>query len=79
MDKIIKPLTFVTAQELDPLTAQFLNARFVGFLSRFCYECGIDFCDAAGTAQKILREAEIPQAGDELLQGPAPDLSAFEQ
>jgi len=69
----------VTPKELDPILASFINARFVGFLQRFCLEMHVNFEDAVAEARKILREAEIPQPGDELFdQKPEEvDTSAF--
>jgi hypothetical protein len=66
-DKKKRRVTFVTAQELDPLTAICLNARFVGFLAHFAAEKGLDVVDTLVTAQNLLREAGIPQDGDQLL------------
>ncbi len=60
-------LTFVTAQELDPLTASFLNTRFIAFLARFSQELGKDITETAPIAAQILREGDIPQDGDNLL------------
>ena len=54
-------LTFVTAQELDPLTASFLNIRFMSFLARFSAELGRDITETAPIASRLLAEAEIPQ------------------
>ena len=71
-------LTFVTAQELDPLTASFLNTRFVAFLARFSQELGKDITETAPIAAQILREADIPQDGDNLLsKNDNIDLSPF--
>lgn len=61
MEKKRYPLKFVTSQELDPLTASFLNVRFVGFLARLSDELKINLAVMAETADRILREAEIPQ------------------
>ena len=57
----MKPLKFVTAQELDPLTAQFLNVRFVAFLNAFCERQSMDFARAYHLASAILPDADIPQ------------------
>lgn len=74
---MITSINFVTARELDPFTASALNVRFFGFLTRLADELGEDRERVRVYARDILRDAEIPQPGDELLQGPAPDLSAF--
>lgn len=61
---------FCTAQELDPLTAQFLNARFCGFLGKLREvlkhreDAGVPIPDINALftiATTILAEAEIPQ------------------
>ena len=57
----IASLNIVTARELDPFTAIFINARFEGFFARFCEAEGIDIEKAAITARAILEEAEISQ------------------
>ena len=54
-------LNIVTARELDPITAIFVNTRFEAFFARFCEAEGIDIEKAATTARAILEEAEIPQ------------------
>lgn len=54
-------LNIVTARELDPFTAIFINTRFEAFFARFCEAEGIDIEKAATTAHSILEEAEIPQ------------------
>lgn len=61
MAKKIALLNLVTAKELDPITAIFINTRFEAFFARFCEAEGIDIEKAAGTARAILEAAEIPQ------------------
>lgn len=74
----MKPLVLVTAQELDPITSSVLNARFTFFMLRFMEENGLEASRAISIARDILRDAEIPQPGDELLQSETPiDLSPF--
>lgn len=74
----MKPLVLVTAKELDPLTSSFLNTRFTAFMLRFMEENGLEASRAISIARDILRDAEIPQPGDELLQSETPiDLSPF--
>ena len=55
------PLRFVTAEELDPLTAQALTVRFVAFLARLGMEIGRDLTTIAPIIDRILREADIQQ------------------
>jgi retron-type reverse transcriptase len=74
----MKPLVLVTAKELDPITSSFLNARFTSFMVRFIEENGLETSRAISIARDILRDADIPQPGDELLQSEKPiDLSPF--
>lgn len=74
----MKPLVLVTAKELDPITSSFLNVRFTAFMLRFMEENGLEASRAISIARDILRDAEIPQPGDELLQSETPiDLSPF--
>ena len=54
-------LNIVTARELDPITAIFINTRFAAFFARFCEAEGIDIEKAATTARTILEAAEILQ------------------
>ena len=74
----MKPLVLVTAKELDPITSSFLNARFTSFMVRFIEVNNLEPNPAIESARDILRDAEIPQPGDELLQGTdKPDLTPF--
>ena len=61
MAKKIALLNLVTAKELDPITAIFINTRFEGFFARFCEVSGLDVETAAPIARQILEDAEIPQ------------------
>lgn len=70
----------VTASELDPLTASFINTRFYGFLQRLTSELDLHREQVMETALEILREAEIPQDGDNLLsKDDKIDLTPFNQ
>jgi len=74
----MKPLVLVTAKELDPITSSFLNARFTSFMVRFIEANNLEPKPAIESARDILRDAEIPQPGDELLQNTdKPDLTPF--
>lgn len=74
----MKYLHLFNAKELDPIMASIINARFNGFFWVFVEKAGMDPNDAATLAADILRQAEIPQPGDELTAGPAPDLKPFD-
>ena len=69
----MKPLILFSAKELgDPILASLINARFNAFMAKFCANNGQEFCTCMSEARDMLREAEIPQLGDELInEGPA--------
>lgn len=74
----MKPVVFFTAKELDPFLAGIINTRFNAFMAKFCAAQGIDFGDSMDTARNIMRDAEVPQPGDELLAGAEHiDMSSF--
>ena len=75
----MKAPNLFTPEELDPILASVINARFAGFLVRFCKEMHVNFEDAIYETRKILREAGVKQPGDELYdQKPEEiDTSAF--
>lgn len=73
-----KIVILFTAKEMDPFYAMAINARFNSFLAKFCAVEGLDFNSARTHAAQILREAEIPQPGDNLTEGCSPiDLTPF--
>lgn len=74
----MKPVIFFTAKELDTFIAGIVNARFNAFLAKFCAAQRIDFGSSMDAARNIMRDAEIPQPGDELLAGAEHiDMSSF--
>lgn len=74
----MKPVILFTAKEMDPIYAMTINARFNTFLVKFCAVEGLDFSSALNDAAQILRDAEIPQPGDNLTEGCSPiDLTPF--
>lgn len=74
----MKPVVFFTAKELDPFLAGIINTRFNAFLAKFCAAQRIDFASALDAAGDIMRDAEVPQPGDELLAGAEHiDMSSF--
>ena len=79
----MKPLVLFTAKEMgDAILPAMINARFNAFFARFAARYGShdDFAGMLETAREILREAEIPQPGDELLESCAPiDITPFKE
>lgn len=54
-------VTFVTAQELDQLTALSMNLRFYGFLVVLAKELHLDEDALVATARRIMENADIKQ------------------
>lgn len=54
-------VTFVTAQELDPLTALAMNLRFYGFLVVLAKELHLDEDALVATARRIMENGDIKQ------------------
>ena len=55
-----------TAQELDPLMASVINARFAAFLAKFHgtlrpASTSLEFAQFIDIAKRVLQDAEIPQ------------------
>ena len=76
----MKPLILFTAKEFDPFVATMINARFNAFMAKFCARTvgDMEFNSAMANARDILREAEIPQPGDDLTEGCSPiDMTPF--
>lgn len=77
----MQPLVLFTEKEMgNAILPIMINARFNAFFARFAARYGShdDFAGILETAREILREAEIPQPGDELLEGTSPiDLTPF--
>lgn len=74
----MKTPNFVTATELDPFTSTALNIRFSGFLVRLAEEFNLSANDVVEKAVEILRDAEIPQPGDDLIKdGPEIDVDSL--
>lgn len=53
--------TFVTATELDPLTAMLLNLRFYGFLITLAKDMKLDEERVVDSARRIMENADIKQ------------------
>lgn len=56
-------VTFVTAKELDPFTAQALNLRFYAFLHVLAEKEGLDLERVITDARSIMEKADIQQEG----------------
>ncbi len=54
-------VTFVTAQELDQLTALSMNLRFYGFLVVLAKELHLDEDALVATARRIMENGDIKQ------------------
>lgn len=54
-------VTFVTATELDPLTAMLLNLRFYGFLITLAKDMKLDEERVVDSARRIMENADIKQ------------------
>ncbi|MBQ6762348.1 MAG: hypothetical protein IJP49_06310 [Bacteroidales bacterium] len=54
-------VTFVTAQELEPLTALAMNLRFYGFLIVLAKELHLDEAAVVAAARRIMENADIKQ------------------
>jgi len=54
-------VTFVTATELDPLTAMALNLRFYGFLITLAKDMKLDEERVVESARHIMENADIKQ------------------
>lgn len=54
-------VTFVTAQELDPLTASALNLRFYGFPLALAKDKNLDPESVVLSARRIMENADIKQ------------------
>ena len=64
----MKPLVLFTAKEMgDAILPIMINARFNSFFATFCAHEGLQYDTVIEDARNILRAAEIPQPGDELL------------
>jgi len=75
----MKPLVLFTSREIvDTFLTTAINTRFNTFMAVFCAQQGLDFNRAMDNARDILREAEIPQPGDNLTEGCSPiDMTPF--
>lgn len=56
-------VTFVTATELNPLTAMLLNLRFYGFLITLAKDMKLDEERVVDSARRIMENADIKQEG----------------
>lgn len=54
-------VTFVTAQEMDQLTALAMNLRFYGFLVVLAKELHLDEAALVATARRIMENGDIKQ------------------
>lgn len=54
-------VTFVTATELNPLTAMLLNLRFYGFLITLAKDMKLDEERVVDSARRIMENADIKQ------------------
>ena len=54
-------VTFVTATELDPLTAMLLNLRLYGFLITLAKDMTLDEERVVDSARRIMENADIKQ------------------
>lgn len=54
-------VTFVTTQELDPLTALAMNLRFYGFLIVLAKELHLDEDTIVAAARRIMENGDIKQ------------------